>query len=349
MKRLAIVVVALTLTTDVHAAENWTYAASEHFDVYTTAGAGRAREALNYFERVHGFFTTIFATAPVGKERTRLIIFSNDRQFAPYRPNQHTAAFYQSGADRDYIVMGRLDEAAIPIVVHEYSHLFLRHAGGRFPVWLNEGMAEVFSTMRPESGRIRYGDPHGDHLAHLRSGVALFDLTRLFAVDHDSPEYNSRNHAGVLYAQSWALVHMLHMDERYESKFWDFVAQVANGASAADAMTAVWGRTPEYVQRDLVNYIGRTQFLARATNDKQKIAGNVKFDTRAVEAFEGALVTANLRANAPDGEDDARAAYQKLEQERPGDLLLLESRAYFEWRRGQRAAALPYFERGRET
>jgi hypothetical protein len=149
----------------------------------------------------------------------------------------------------------------------------------------------------------------------------------------------------VLYAQSWALIHMLHMDERYEAKYWDFFAQVANGKSSAEALMTVYGRTPEYVARDLVNYINRSQFLARATNEKKKVAANTKYETRTVEAFEGALVTANLRADSPGGEQEARAAYQKLEQERPNDLSLLESRAYFELRRGERNVALSYFER----
>src|SRR5688572_20618959 len=88
MKRLAVFLIVLTLSPlNVRAAENWTYAASEHFEVYTTAGAGTAREALNYFERVYDFYTFIFRGAPKVKDRTRLIIFSNDRQFAPYRPN----------------------------------------------------------------------------------------------------------------------------------------------------------------------------------------------------------------------------------------------------------------------
>ena len=345
MKRLAVVLVALAFAAQIHAAEKWTYAASEHFEVYTTAGAGTAREALNYYEQVHDFFELIFRIAPKTRDRTRLIVFANDRQFAPYRPNANVVAFYQSGADRDSIVMGRVDEDSRSTVAHEYSHLFLRYSGGRFPVWMNEGMAEVFSTMRPYEGRIRYGDPHEQHLAFLRSGVALFDLNRLFAVNHDSPEYNNRNHQGVLYAQSWALIHMLHMDERYEAKYWDFFAQVANGRSSAEALMTVYGKTPEYVARDLVNYINRPQFSARATNEKRKVAANTKFETRTVEAFEGALVTANLRADSPDGEQEARTAYQKLEQERPNDLPLLESRAYFELRRGERDAALSYFER----
>ena len=345
MKRLAVVLIALIFVVPVRAAENWTYAASEHFDVYTTGGAGRAREALNYFERVNAFFEFIFKATPKVKERTRLIVFSNDREFAPYRPNQNVAAFYQSGADRDYIVMGRLDEDSSPIVVHEYSHLFLRHFGGRYPVWLNEGMAEVLSTMRLEDGKVRFGDPQPQHLAYLKSGVALFDLNRLFAINHDSPEYNTRSHQGVLYAQSWALVHMLFVDDRYRGPKWDaFAGQVLNGVSSADALRAVYGKSTEEMKLELFNYIGRTQFIYLATKDSYK-AATTKYETRPADAFEGALVTANLRANSPNGEADARAAYQKLEQERPNDLALLESRAYFEWRRGKTDAALPYFER----
>ena len=101
MKRLAAVLVALAVVVpNVRAAENWTYGASEHFEVYTTAGAGAAREALSTFEEAHAFFAFIFRLTPRDKDRTRLIVFSNDRQFAPYRPNPNVAAFYQSGADR---------------------------------------------------------------------------------------------------------------------------------------------------------------------------------------------------------------------------------------------------------
>ena len=344
MKRLAVVLIALLFVVPVRAAEKWTYAASEHFDVYTTGGAGRAREALNYFERVNAFFQFIYRVTPKAKERTRLIVFSNDREFSPYRPNQNVAAFYQSGADRDYIVMGRLDEDSSPIIVHEYSHLFLRHFGGRYPLWLNEGMAEVFSTMRLEAGKVRFGDPHQQHLAYLNSGVALFDLNRLFGINHDSPEYNTRTHQGVLYAQSWALVHMLFVDDRYSPKWDAFIRQVLNGVSSADALRAVYGKSPEEMKLELFNYIRRSQFLYLSTKDSYK-ATSTKYETRPADAFEGSLVSANLRANAPDGEADARAAYQKLEQERPNDLSLLESRAYFEWRRGRTDAALPYFER----
>jgi len=138
---------------------------------------------------------------------------------------------------------------------------------------------------------------------------------------------------------------MLFVDDRYRPKFDAFLNQVLNGVSSADALMAVYGKSTESMGLELFNYIGRSQFLYLSTKDTYKLAEGSKFETRPADAFEGALVTTNLQANSPRGEDAARASFQKLEQDKPNDLSLLESRAYFEWRRGNRAAALPYFER----
>jgi tetratricopeptide (TPR) repeat protein len=173
----------------------------------------------------------------------------------------------------------------------------------------------------------------------------MFELSRLFRVNHDSPEYNSRGHAGVLYSQSWALVHMLSMDNRYRPGWPQFRDLVGAGADSAAALTQVYGKTPEQVGRDLANYVTRDQYSAYETKDKYEVAQAKKYETRPADAFEGELVTANLVANSLDGEERARAAYAKLEGQKPDALPLLEARAYFEWRRGSREAALPYFER----
>src|SRR5215510_8657920 len=126
--RSFVLLASLLLVARAEAAEDWTYASSEHFEVYTTAGGGTARGALTYFERIHAFFAEQLGVSPKQKVPTRVIIFSTDRQFAPYRPSQAAAAFYLSGADRDYIVMGRFDEESDDIVAHEYVHLLIRYS-----------------------------------------------------------------------------------------------------------------------------------------------------------------------------------------------------------------------------
>ena len=152
MRRLTLAI-CLVLTAAPLAAEKWTYASSDYFEVYATGGDRQARDAITYFERVHAFFTDFLKLSPQPGKPTRLIVFSSDKQFAPYRPNEVAAAFYLAGPDRDFIVMKSLDDESYPIVVHEYAHLIFRHSGARYPIWLNEGLAEFFSTLSPEGRR----------------------------------------------------------------------------------------------------------------------------------------------------------------------------------------------------
>ncbi len=347
MRRLTLVI-CLVLTAAPLAAEKWTYAASDYFEVYATGGDRQARDAITYFERVHAFFTDVLKLSPKPGKPTRLIVFSSDKQFAPYRPNEVAAAFYLSGPDRDFIVMKSLDDESYPTVVHEYSHLIFRHSGARYPIWLNEGLAEFFSTLSPEGReKMSVGAIPLGTLQYLNDGVTLMALQRLFDVRHDSPEYNTRKHAGVFYAQSWALTHMLLTDSRYRPQSGKFLQVMASGTPSATAIKSIYGKTPDDLGRDLYNYIRQSQYIYLRWPYKSP-AETVRPATRAADAFEGALVTANLLANSPGREADARAAFEELAAQKPNDVSLLEARAYFELRRGHRAQALPYFARAVE-
>ena len=345
MRRLVMVLLVVASAT-VHAADEWTYGASEHFEVFTTGNGGRAREVLRHFENVHAFLTSFLLKRPLTtRTPTRLIIFSNERQFAPYRPNESAVAFYLPGSDRDHIVMSRFDPTATQLVVHEYVHLIVRHAGGRYPTWLNEGLAEFFSTMVPDSGRMTIGEVPSGRFQLLFTG-SLIPMARLLAVGPESPEYNTRTHSGMFYAESWALTHMILAEDTYRTKSDAFLQMVAKGTSSSAAFMQLYGKTPEVVERDLRNYLTTT--LRVFAPPYQAPPARAPYETRPADAFEAELVTANLLANTRTGDIPARAAFTRLEQQKPNDLSLLESRGYFELRRGQRDVARRYFERAVE-
>lgn len=325
-------------------AQRWTHASSEHFEVYTTGGDRRARAALTYFERVHGFFEDFLQIAPKQKHPTRLIVFSSDREFAPYRFNEVATAYYLAGPDRDYIVMRSLDAESYPLVVHEYAHLIMRHAGVNYPRWLNEGLAEFFSTLSPQGGQMSLGRVPMGRLLELREGDRMLDLPRLFAVDHNSAEYNTRSHAGTFYAQSWALTHMLMTADGYRQGMGRFLSAVSGGQPSGDAIEAVYGRPIAQVFNDLTTYVrsDRFAFFSARYRDPRDEA---EYAVRAVEPFEIGVVTANLLADAPGRVDDARAAYDKLLAERPGDAEVMGARGYLELRRGDRVVAADFLRR----
>lgn len=323
----------MLLAAQAGAAAAWTYAASEHFEVYTTGGDRRARAILVYFERVHAFFADFLKLAPRTHHPTRLVVFSNTREYEPYRLNEFATAYYAPGPDRDYIVMQSFDTDSYPVVVHEYAHLIAEHANAAYPPWLNEGIAEFFSTLTPDGAEMRLGQVPLNRLHELRTGGGMIDLDRLLAVTHASPEYSKRDHAGMFYAQSWALTHMIIAGADYRQKSSAFLASVGEGTPAATAFSAVYGKTTADVFRDLRQYLnsGRFAYFKLPYRDPKIPA---IFPTRPATAFEAALVGANMLGERPDRASDARAAFEQLAHDRPDDRDLIEARAIFESRHG---------------
>src|SRR5579863_9741309 len=94
----AAVLAGVLLSSMAPAAEQWVKLTSSHFELYTTAGEKKGREALLYFEQVRDFFTrTRSSDKPVPDTRVRIIAFQSEKEYAPYRINDFSSAFYLNG------------------------------------------------------------------------------------------------------------------------------------------------------------------------------------------------------------------------------------------------------------
>jgi hypothetical protein len=341
--RIGCAAATLALAAPAQAAPHWTYGTSEHFEVYTTAGENGAREALASFERIRGFFIDYLKLSPARQNPTRLVVFSGDSEFKPYRLNEASIAYYGPGPDRDVIVMRSLHEDDEPVAVHEYAHLVLQQAGNRFPVWFNEGIAEFFSTMAPFGGAMSIGRVPRDRLLYLTSGVKLIDLPRLLTVERDSPEYNTKSHAGVFYSESWALVHMLMTDARYRAATGQLIALMSTGTATAADIERLYGKSLAAIAQDFVAYIhgGRYTYFSSPYREP----ASAQFSVRPATDFESGLAMANLLAGLKQDEAAARAAFARLAADHPDDISLVESEAVFELQHGHRNAAQPLLRR----
>ncbi len=235
-------------------AGDWIRIQSPNFELYTTAGEKKGREAIRYFEQVHELFVRLWPGAFTETFPARVIGFSGEKEFRPYRVNEVAAAYYLSDIGRDYIVMGSVSSEVFPLVVHEYTHLLLKHANFNVPLWLNEGMADVNSTLQQDGDKIVLGDAYPGRMIELRNGKWL-PLARLLAIDHNSPEYNEKKRAGMFYAQSWLLTHMLYLSNEYRPKFGEFSLKMANGTAAETAFRDTWGKSVADVEKDLKGYL----------------------------------------------------------------------------------------------
>ena len=203
--------------------DHWLKITSANFELYTTAGERAGRDLVRHFEQVRSFFLQAFGSRLSASRPVRIIAFKNEKEYQPYRPNEFATAFFQPGAIHDLIVMSSASSEHYPVAVHEFTHLMIHQSGMELPPWLNEGLAELYSSLEPSGEKILVGQLIPARLHVLRSEPWI-PLDTLVAVDHSSPFYNEKSHAGMFYAESWALVHMLNLDPAYRPQLKSLVA-----------------------------------------------------------------------------------------------------------------------------
>ena len=228
----------------------WLRLKSPNFDLYTDAGESRGREVVLELEQFRNVFARQASGRNISPMPVRVFVFQSDAGFRPFQVHETSAGYYHSGPDGDYIAMRASGRTA----AHEYVHVVLHHSAREVPLWFGEGIAEFYSTIQFRGRQMSVGEPVAQHVQTLRDGNML-DLKTLWAVGYDSPYYREKNKLGLFYAQSWALVHMLHLSEKYRAGVADFVSRTLQGEP--DALRSAFGRTDAGIEKDLREYISR--------------------------------------------------------------------------------------------
>lgn len=111
----------------------WLQLRTPNFELITTAGEKRGREAIQFLETTHSFFETLFGIHTTPPLPTRVVLFRSESEYKQFNINESAAAYYVPGFCRDYIVMRPMGEDTNHIAVHEYTHRFIHQAGWRPP------------------------------------------------------------------------------------------------------------------------------------------------------------------------------------------------------------------------
>jgi tetratricopeptide (TPR) repeat protein len=347
MKRFAAAVFASVLTASLAtAAEQWLKLTSSHFELYTTAGEKKGREAILFFEQVRDFFKRVRANAkPVTDAPVRIIAFRTDKEYKPYRISESADAFYLDGYDRDYIVMRGITEESYPVAVHEFTHLLIKHSGIEIPIWFNEGLADVYSSMKPLGKKVLVGSLIPGRFYSLQQSKWI-PLEALAAVDAKSPYYNEKARAGIFYAESWALVHMLFLSDPYRLQFNKLLVALASGLPASAAFWQTYAKTPAQVQKDLEQYMHGTKFSGMLFDVKLEKSAEEP-DIEPAPALESGIVLADLLALTSKA-DAAKEAYESLAQAHPKSWEVESGLAELAWRGKNPVEAKKHFARAAE-
>lgn len=322
------------------AEDRWLSLSSPHFEVLTNGGAGAGRDVLRRFEQIRHVFESRTGRGSLTPLPVRVFVFRNESDFQPFRVNRNAAGYYQAGHARDYIAMQATGADTYRVVYHEYTHLLLRHAGYRVPVWFNEGTAELFSTADAGGSEVRIGDLIPSHILTLRDEKML-DIADLARVDHDSEYYNERGKTGIFYAQSWALIHMLNFAPEYRPGLANFIQLILGGEEASRSFQQAFGKSAAVVLQDLKNYVRNARFEGlrfRATKfDAGKVSANP------VAEVDSQLALADLLL-AIGKMDNARMLYGQLEARYPGHPAVRLALGQFALRTDDFLGARRFFE-----
>jgi hypothetical protein len=202
---------------------------------------------------------------------TTIVVFRDDRSFAPFKPTDSRgerrdtiAGYFLSGGDASYMAVALHSDVTrtFSYLFHEYTHALVRTHLGAPPHWLNEGLAEFFSTVqaRPRDRRSIVGLPPVNRLAHLRRD-RLLPLRELLASTSSETLEGSPERSAAFYAQSWALVHYLLLGDggRHRAAIAAFVA-AGPGAPPDATVPSALGRSVEALERDVARYARQDVF-----------------------------------------------------------------------------------------
>jgi hypothetical protein len=264
----------------------WVELKSPHFRLVTDLDEPEGARVLAGFEEIYALLGSVaFREGAVPSFTTQAIIFNNHRDVEEFA-GQGFGGVYMPSLPNDpepsptLLASGTLSPFARRLFAHELMHRF-NHAGlGPTPAWLNEGLADYYSTVRAADGKPVLGeiDPRsmctpnglGDLMCREYERIRGGELPRaseLVAMQRDAfygpqpgeeaiPTWEQMRRRSKNYGMSWLLVHLLmHTDHPYAKRFRGLLATPPSGKKGAALAEAVQTVPAAQLDRDLSAYL----------------------------------------------------------------------------------------------
>src|SRR5436305_3638879 len=154
---------------------SWIEVHTASFTLFSEAGERKTREIGTDLERLRDALSqlspglTLSSPAP-----TYIFVFRDAPSFQPYQRTYNgkpldSGGYFLGRQLANYVAINgdqHGDERAI--IYHEYLHYLMHNNYAALPLWMNEGLAEYYSTFQTDRNEARIGLPIPEHVFWLR-------------------------------------------------------------------------------------------------------------------------------------------------------------------------------------
>ncbi|MFO1475471.1 MAG: tetratricopeptide repeat protein [Verrucomicrobiota bacterium] len=249
----------------------WFATRTAHFNVFSCASPPEIYRLTAQLEQFCQAYSLLAGAQAVASPPIVVLVFPDESALRPFLPlyngqPANLSGFFRRDSDENLIVLSLQGTnsafTGLEVIFHEYAHLLFRQNARIWPLWLNEGIAELYSTFETTGYTVRIGKPLEPYLRYL-ARRPLMPLSQLFAVTRESPEYNEKERQGIFYAESWLLTHLLTAggSVSYQTRFGQFTKLLQDGQPPVQAFTNALRTTLPAVEADMRRYLERGQFL----------------------------------------------------------------------------------------
>jgi len=301
---VALVFLGSPLRSSAEHKENWTEIRSTHFTVISNAGEYDGRRIALQFEEVRAMFEQLYPKLKVDSGKPTVVFaLKNEDSLKLLMPSygqnskaMHVAGFYYPSYDKNFAVIRADVSGTGPLsfhsLYHEYTHAFFRYNFRGLPLWLDEGLAELYGNTSIEGKTASVGLPNENQLRYLQN-KELLPLDQLVTIDRSSPLYNTSDHSGVFYSESWALVHYLRYSEEVKQQdlINKFLAALHETDDPIEAAKQTFGDLNKFSDK-LQAYTRQRSYQYERVSLPAKLSAN-EFTARPLSQAEGTLALAD--------------------------------------------------------
>jgi len=257
----AIVMAATAAKLPVQAAPEWLMLETPRFTIISQQ---KEKTTQEFAEEFNQFIAALRGVITADESRLpplTIVLFNRGKDYQSYQPlrqdgkQAHWAAGMYNRTET-WGVIGLSSSDKRRTVFHEGAHWYMSGLSYSYPLWLEEGLAAVFSTFKTKKDRAYWGDEI-EESKEIIQRVGTFEISNLLSIIPQDQVFTDKTKVEVFYAQAWALVHylMFGKKEGTRSALTEYMNAWQNDLPSEEALQRALGQNYAVIREALLDHV----------------------------------------------------------------------------------------------